>query len=60
MCKSLVWVPPPGCARGGALAPPPRTLLDCLSTDLLDMDTGNVLLDTDVLRAAAAPAWESM
>jgi hypothetical protein len=32
--KEKVWVPPPGCARGGAGAPAPDTLLDAVTTDI--------------------------
>jgi hypothetical protein len=40
LCKSVVWLPPPGCGLGGPLAPAAAALIDCVHTDLINPGNG--------------------
>ena len=56
LCKSVVWVPPPGCGLGGPLAPAPNTLIDCVHTDMINHADGKPLWTPWMLLAAASSA----
>ncbi|KAG8459960.1 hypothetical protein KFE25_011009 [Diacronema lutheri] len=52
---TIVWVPPAGCARGGPLAPAPDSIVDCMTTDLIDPSNGESLLCARNLLRASTP-----
>ena len=59
-CKSVVWVPPPGCGLGGLHSPAPATVIDCVHTDLIESGTGQKLWTGPSLLAAASRATTVM